>query len=262
MHTKRFVITLLPLLVGSMLAWPAMGQSTGLVVFDSSEDALYGTSACNGIGNSPITLVQSDTDGSGNNANQASNVSATACGGQSLFSAQSASESTSAQDLVAQDDGAGSSQEQNVSLLGGLVSYASKSESDNCSTPDGINISCSDATSLSDLYFNGQRITGTYDSPTTFQAVNVKVEVVGCTGVDLFTGQLTVGGSTVQLSSDGQSGTVQMIPLELQGTLNCLGIPLGSMTVDLKDFSSIYAIKEFSYLGDFSLAVGEKVDVE
>jgi hypothetical protein len=244
MHTKRVVITLLPLLVGSMLAWPAMGQSTGPVVFDSEEDALSALYSCNGAGDTPLTVAQSTTDGSGSNATQASNVSAAACGGQSLFSAQSASESTSAQDSVTQDDGAGSSQEQSVTM-GGVLTYDTKTDVNNCSTPDGTNISCSDTTTISNLYFAGQHITGSFNSPTTFSAIDAQVLDPACTGVATFTGTLTIAYSTSQVSPDGQSGTMEMAPLKLDGTETCIGLQLGSMTFSLKDSSEIAAYQAF-----------------
>lgn len=240
MHTKRVVITLLPLLVGSMLAWPAMGQSTGPVDFDATEAALAGSYACNGGNTIQFAPVDASTTGvSGLNANQGTNLSGTTCG-LPLYSIQSASDSTSAQDSPTQDDGAGNGAVQNVSLLGGVVTYQSLSEGDSCDTTSGATINCTDATTITKLEFAGQEISGTFTASTTFNAVDVGVLDPGCTGVETFTGSLTLADSSSQVSPDGQSGTIGISPIRLQGTLTCIGLQLSSMTIDLKDYLQMY----------------------
>jgi hypothetical protein len=62
-----------------------------------------------------------------------------------------------------------------------------------------------------------------------------------CTGVALFTGTLTVAA----MSTQGQGTNVitqTMSPVALQGTLTCIGLPLSSITVNLRDYAeaSIY----------------------
>jgi hypothetical protein len=235
MHTKRVVITLLPLLVGSMLAWPAMGQSTGPVDFDSTEAALAGSYACNGGNTIQFAPVDASTTGvSGLNANQGANLSGTTCG-LPLYSIQSASDSTSAQDSPTQDDGAGNGAVQNVSLLGGVVTYQSLSEGDSCGTTDGVTITCSDTTTITNLKVGGQSVTGTFTSPATYNLVDVGVLDPGCLGAETFTGMVTIASASSLVSPGGQSATATMAPVRVDGTLTCLGLPLVSEQVHLQD---------------------------
>jgi hypothetical protein len=53
--------------------------------------------------------------------------------------------------------------------------------------------------------------------------------------VALFTGQLTIGA--VSTEGVGTPLVTSMVsPIELKGTLTCVGLPLSSITVDLKDY--------------------------
>ena len=238
MRANLSVPTLLSVLLSGSLAAPAVAQNTGAAQFDVTESALTGTVLCNGGPATTITPVDaSTTDVTGSNDAQASNLIAQACG-LPLYSIASADDSTSAQDTSSQDDGDGNSSLQNVSLLGGLLTYQSKVEADACNASSAQTVSCQDTTTVNNLAFAGQHITGTFTSPTTFQAVNVSVQLPGyCTGLALFTGSLTVAGTSVQ--SAGNTATVRMAPIALHGTLTCVGLPLESMQVALEDSSLI-----------------------
>lgn len=68
--------------------------------------------------------------------------------------------------------------------------------------------------------------------------MSVAVQVPGyCTGVALFTGRLTVAGSSTQTS--GNRTVIRLSPIALEGTLTCIGLPLVSLAVDLDDESSL-----------------------
>jgi hypothetical protein len=53
----------------------------------------------------------------------------------------------------------------------------------------------------------------------------------------LFTGSLAVDSVSQQQS--GNSGTVTIAPISLTGTLSCIGLPLGSVEVNLQDASGV-----------------------
>jgi hypothetical protein len=218
-------------------AGPLAAQSTGPDSFDATESSLTGTVACNGGSATPISSVDaSTTDDTGSNDAIASNVSATACSFP-LYSMGSANDASSASDTSSLDDGAGTSTISQVSLLAGVLTYNTKTETDNCTADASGAVNCTGTTTIQGVNFAGQQITGTFTQPTTFNAVSVAVQLPGyCIGAALFTGQLTVDGSSVQTS--GNTGTVQMAPVELSGTITCLGLPLGSMTVALADVSN------------------------
>lgn len=221
------------ILLSSALAAPAMAQSAGPVSFDVTESALAGTVTC--LGGSATTVAPVDastTDVTGSNDSKAINLSATACG-LPLYSFASADDDSSAQDTASQDDGDGGSSLSNVSLLGGLVTYQSKTETDACND-SGQAIACQSTTSIQNLNFAGQHITGTFTSATQFPAVSVMVKIPGyCTGAALFTGTLTLDDSLAQ--ANGNTETITATPLALKGTLTCVGLPLTSMSVALLD---------------------------
>lgn len=233
MRTRLLVPTLLCVSLGSTLAMPAAAQTTELAQFDATESALAGTVACNGGAATPIAQVDaSTTDVSGSNDDKASNLSATACA-LPLYSINSSDDSTSAQDTSSLDDDTGNGTAKTVSLLGGVLTYDSKVEADNC-TDTGQAVNCQDTTTIQNLVFGGQHITGQFTQPTTFNAVDLSVQLPGyCTGLALFTGSLTVAGSS--LSTNGDNTTVDMNPIALKGTLTCVGLPLASIQVDLQD---------------------------
>ena len=213
---------------------PVSAQDTGPVEFTSTETALTGTVACNGGTATPISQVAASTTvGTGSNDVQASNLTATACG-LPLYTIASANDASSASDTPTQDDGAGTSSVLQMSLLGGVLTYTTKIETDNCNANTPGEINCTDTTTIQNLTFAGQQITGTFTQPTTFNAVSVAVQIPGyCTGVALFTGQLTVAASSTQTS--GNTTQIQVAPIALAGTLTCVGIPLTTMTVNLQD---------------------------
>ena len=213
---------------------PVSAQSTGPVSFTSTESALTGTYACNGGPAMPIPPVAASTTvGTGSNDVQASNLTASACG-LPLYTIASANDASSASDTLTQDYGAGTSTVLQMSLLGGVLTYNKKIESDNCNVNTQGEINCTDTTTVQNLYFAGQHITGTFTQPTTYNAVSVSVQIPGyCTGVGLFTGQLTVAESNTQTSGD--TTVHQMTPIALEGTLTCVGLPLTWITVEMAD---------------------------
>jgi hypothetical protein len=233
MRTTMFVPTLLSVLLASMLAPPASSQTTGADTFDVTESAATGTYSCNGGATTAIPSADaSTTDVSGNNDDQASNISAQGCGA-TLYSIASANDSTSASDTSSEDDGDGASTLTTVSLLDGVLTFNSKSETDSCSDSDQ-QLSCQGSATIQNVVFAGQQITGTFTSPTTFNAVDASVQFSSfCNGAALFTGTLTVAGTSTQ--ADGSGTEVTMAPIALSGTLTCIGLPLQTMTVDIKD---------------------------
>lgn len=251
MHTKMRFPTLFSLLIAATLAEPIAAQTTGPVTFDSTESALTGTVACNGGTATPISSVDaSTTDTAGSNDAVATNLAATACG-LPLYTIASANDASSASDTPTQDDGAGTSAVSQMSLLGGVLSYDAKTESANCNTT-----TCSDTTTIQNLYFAGRHITGTYTQPTTFNAVSVAVQMPGyCTGAALFTGQLTVASSSEQTS--GNVREVQLSPVALQGTLSCLGVPLTTMTVSLQDTSMVTGYGCLVFLCQWAIGINK-----
>jgi hypothetical protein len=216
---------------------PAAGQTTGPVAFDVTSSALTGTVSCNGGAAVTIAPVDaSTTDVTGSNDNKASNLSSTACG-LPLYSIGYVDDSSSAQDTSSQDEGDGNSTEQNVSLLGGVVTYTAKTETGGC-VDVGQTVNCQDTTTISNLYFAGQHIVGNFTQPRTFNATSLSVQVPGyCLGAALFTGSLTVAGSSA--SANGNAEAVSMAPLALEGTLTCVGLRLTSVKVALKDLAEL-----------------------
>lgn len=231
-----------------------VSAQTGPVAFTSTEAALIGTVACNGGSATPISPVAASTTvGTGSNQVQATNLSASACE-LPVYTIASANDASSASDTPTQDVGAGTSTEKQMSLLNGLVTYDAKTETDTCTAttnPQGaVAVNCTDTTTVHNLYFAGQHITGTFTQPTTFTAVSVSVQLPGyCTGVGLFDGQLTVAGSSTQTS--GNTTTIQYLPIALSGTLTCVGLPPTSVTVNLGDMGTLTEQQQLAYSSVF-----------
>ncbi|GGA13740.1 hypothetical protein [Dyella caseinilytica] len=242
-HFSSSLFTPIAVALAFVLATPLLAQDTGSVPFDATENALSGTYTCDGGSQVTINSVDtSTTDVSGSSDATGSNQSATACG-LPLYSIASADDTTNAADTTTQDDGDGSSTLSQVSLLGGVVSYTSKSESDSCQADATGQPTCTGAVTIQGLTFAGQPITGTFTQPTTFQTTDLQVDVgSSCTGAALFTGQLTIGDYSIQ--QDGDTGTLDFAAIHLVGTLTCAGLPLTSVTVDLKDD---YQVDDESY---------------
>ena len=238
------------------LAAPVSAQSSGPDTFTETESALTGTYACNGGATTSISPVDaSTTDGSGGNQNNASNLSASACG-LPLYSIGTASDATDATDTATSDDDDGSSNTQHVSLVGGVVTYDTKTETDACTVTDSAgDVACSNTTTINNLRFAGKLLTGTFTQAATFQAVDLQVQVPGaCTGIALFSGTLTVASGLTQ--GQGTNHITQTeTPVGLQGTLTCVGLPLTSMTVNMADQSEteILSSIENAVLGDKAL---------
>ena len=154
-----------------------------------------------------------------------------------------------------------------MSLLGGVLTYTAKTETDNCNatTQDDtqeVTINCTDTTTIQNLKFAGQHVTGTFTQPTTFNAASVAIQIPGyCAGVALFTGQLTVSGSSTQTSGD--KTVIRLSPIALEGTLTCVGLPLASLAVDLDDEdSNSHSLTVAGAGGGSSAAIGMAVPAD
>ncbi len=235
-------MSLLSALLFSALATPADAQDKpGPVAFDVASMALAGTVACNG--GSPVAISpvdESTTDVNGTNDAVGSSLGGSACG-LPLYAIGSADDATDASDTSSLDDGEGKSTLQSVSLLGGILTFDSKAEDDTCTATGIINnatqVTCQGVSSIQNLHFAGQHITGTYSQPTSFQATNLSIQLPGyCTGAALFNGTLTVANASSQQQANGEDD-VQVAPIALKGTLACIGLPLASMQVSLQDLS-------------------------
>ncbi|RDS84622.1 hypothetical protein DWU98_01250 [Dyella monticola] len=235
MRTKLLVPTLLSVLLSGALASSAMGQGTGPVAFDVTESALAWSAACNGGPDSPPLLVDpSITDVSGSNGNQGSNLSANACGFP-LYALSSADSTTNASDTVELDDAGGSSTWEGLYLLGGILTADSKTETDACAASSAQTVNCSDTATFTNVSFAGRYITGDFTSKQTFYASDFAVSLSGyCDGLADFTGSLTVGDTSLQ--NHGNSEAITFSPLSVSGTLTCIGLPLKTMNVQLKDY--------------------------
>ncbi|HTV85903.1 MAG TPA: hypothetical protein VME63_10865 [Dyella sp.] len=239
MRSKMFVPTLCVTLLAGLSAGSVLALNLLPVAFDVTESALSGTVACNGGQAQPIEAVDASIsdDNGGLNDVSASSLSADACR-LPLYTIQTAQDASYSADTDSSDVGNGGNGVEQVSLLGGILTYEAKTEYDLCAaTASGETdtIHCQDATQIQNLVFAGEPITGTFTQTTTFDAVDAQVQLSPryCTGVALFTGSLTVNAVSQQQS--GSIGSISMAPIALQGTLSCVGLPLGSMTVNLQD---------------------------
>jgi hypothetical protein len=241
----------------------ASAQATGPDTFDMTESALVGTVACNGGAANPIAAVDSSTtDVSGSNDDLGSSLSSTACG-LPLYSISSANDASYASDTPSADDGGGTSTLQQVSLLGGVLTFTSKSETGVCDIVDSQgDVGCSDTTAIQNLTFAGQPITGTFTQPTSFNATDLQVQLPGaCTGIALFTGTLTVAGTTTQGSGTNDL-TQTFTPVALNGTLTCVGLPLTSVQVSLGDEMVAQALNAANGITQGALGAARGVTVK
>jgi hypothetical protein len=251
MRSKMFVPTLCVTLIAGLATGSIQAQGTGPVAFNVTASALTGTVACNGGAATPIAPVDASTsDGNGGlNDVSASSLSANACGFP-LYTMQSVEDASFTADTGSSDVGNGGNGITQISLLGGILTYQAKTEYDLCGASASGNtatINCQDTTQIQNLMFAGQSITGTFTQPQTFNAVDVQVQLPGyCTGIALFTGSLTVDSVSQQQS--GNSGTIAIAPIALNGTLSCIGLPLGSVTVNLQD----EALLEYGLVASFA----------
>jgi len=244
---------------GSLLA-----QTTAPISFNGSESALKGTVSCNGGPPTAISSVEmSETDVSGSNEVQGSNLSGSACG-LPLYSFGSTDDKTSASDTSSLDDSEGTSSITNACLLGGVVCFGTKSETDSCAADASGNVSCHGTSIGNNLYFAGKHITGTFTQPTTFHTTNLQVSIGGaCTGIALFNGDLTLASSST--TTIGNQSVAIIAPVTLNGTLSCIGLPLTTETVALQDIEYVIWDDSFSDLhreaaGVHPLAVRPVVD--
>lgn len=242
MRSKMFVPTLCVTLIAGLATGSIQAQGTGPVAFNVTASALTGTVACNGGAATPIAPVDASTSNGNGGLNNvsASSLSANACGFP-LYTMQSVEDASFTADTGSSDVGNGGNGITQVSLLGGILTYQAKTEYDLCGASASGNtatINCQDTTQIQNLMFAGQSITGTFTQPQTFNAVDVQVQLPGyCTGIALFTGSLAVDSVSQQQS--GNSGTVTIAPISLTGTLSCIGLPLGSVEVNLQDASGV-----------------------
>jgi hypothetical protein len=238
MRSTMFVPTLIATLLAGLTTGSIRAQGTGPITFYVGESALSGAVACNGGQATPMAPVDASTSNGNGGLNDASasSLSADACG-LPLYTVQSAQDASYTGDTGSSDVGNGGNGLEQVSLLGGVLTFQAKTEYDFCGASASGNaaiINCQDNTQIQDLVFAGQPVTGTYTQPTTINADDVQVQLPGyCTGIALFNGSLTINSASQQQSDD--AGSIDMAPVALNGTLTCVGLPLGSTTVNLRD---------------------------
>lgn len=99
----------------------AMAQS-GPDSFISTTTALTGSVTCSNGAVTPLSVDPSTTNDSGSNESTAGATTVTACG-QTIYQASSIDDKSHADDTAVLDDGGGETDAQNVSILGGLVTF-------------------------------------------------------------------------------------------------------------------------------------------
>lgn len=204
--------------------------------FTMTTSALAGTVTCSNGTVTPISVDPSTTTDSGSNESIAGATSLTACG-QSIYQASSIDDKSHADDTAALDDASGETDAQNVSILGGLVTFSSEQAPATCQTTDSAgDVVCGGDGHFSHLAINGSAVAaGDYAPGSSFQIVNAQVVAPDCVGVSLFTGQLTMLDSQTA-NNDTASPESEGEWLHLTGQATCVGLPLGATThYDLRD---------------------------
>ena len=221
----------LALVLGASFSGTLLAQTAD---FTANEAGLVGTTACNGGSATAITpLAESTTVNTGSNSDQGYNLVSTACGMQ-LASIQQASNATDASDTASLDDGVTSGSLTKVSMLGGLLSFDSKSENSACTANASAAISCQATSTGKNLYFNGQHITGTFTQATKFSALGIQVTLGSACPVALVSATLTLDSSSA--STVGNHFDAAFASIDLQGTATCV-LSLQTMKFDLQDWS-------------------------
>lgn len=249
----RRSITQALIAAGLIIYLPLASAATGDVAFKVKSTAASVFLGCNGA---PLTLynnvvpVYADTNGS--NSATANQVSGNACPGlldpvgQQMYYYESVYNSANAEDDDTLDDGETKIQIQKVSFLGGLLTYDKETYGAACTETSQLN--CTANTVISNLKFEGRRITGEYNQKQVFPAEGLKLQLnnATCNGLTVFTGNLTINDEVV--SADGR--TVDFYPLVLDGKVTCLGIPADTVAVhiaqDLEiDFQPVNPVERF-----------------
>ncbi len=263
-------------LIAALFSLPVHAQTSGVVEFTVTESALSGTVACNGGAAAPISPVSgSVATGTYTNVIYADNISGQTCALPlySIASVENIATADEGLDKGSTNSGSGTGNLQTVSLLGGALTYDSKSETNGCSVSDVViqpsgttyAVPCQGSAQISNLWFGGKHITGTFTQPTTFQANNLSISVPAHTcgalaSVALFNGSLTVAG-TSQSQTSSSNQTVTFAPLAVSGTLTCIGVlGGGSIKVALQDVTVLNMVAS---AGDvFQISTANSVTVQ
>ena len=197
----------------------------------------------------PIAVDPSTTIDSGSNDSSVGATAVTACG-QTIYQASSIDDKTHADDSVALDDAFSETDAQNVSILGGLVTFAQEQAPATCQDNPGLGeVTCGGEGKFKSLAINGSPVAlGTYLPGTTFQIVNAQVLTPGCIGASLFTGKVVLLDSKI---TDNGTDDVEAAGewIHLTGQAVCLGLPLGSTTTyDLADFALLSLAKQYDQM--------------
>jgi hypothetical protein len=231
----RVTANTLALVIACSFAASAFAQTSPQI--NDEESALEGSFSCNGGVETSVQVDEASTSNSVNNDVQASNQKTQDCG-DPLISIGSVNDDASIKQGTNESTDAGAGNESNVIVLGGVLSYDTKSENDTCDLNEATNnISCNGSATFTNGSFAGQSIPhGTYTQPTQLNAVDFSVSLSGVCTLALFTGTLTIAPQPVA-STTSTGTTVTMGPYELKGTLVCIlgSTLLSSETVDLKD---------------------------
>ncbi|KLD64594.1 hypothetical protein [Dyella japonica] len=230
LHVAPYLV-LLPLL---SYGAPASAQA-GPDTFTVTTTALTESVTCPNGSITPLSEDPSSTVDSGSNDSVAGSTTVTACG-QIIYQASQIDDRSSASDIVSLDDATGETDAQNVSLLGGLVTFDSEQAPGTCQSNDAQgDFSCSGTGTFTHLAINGSRVaTGTYAAGTTFNIINAQILAPNCTRVALFNGKLVLADSQIA-GNDTNSPVVEGEWLHLTGNAICLGLPLGTTKYDLHD---------------------------
>jgi len=210
---------------------------TGPLDVEVTSSALTGSVTCSDGTVNSISLDPSTAHDSGSNDSAVGSSSLTLCG-QNIYQSGAIDDSTSASDTTSLDDGVGTTKANNVSMLGGLVTYTKEDASSTCEVTDPVArvFSCSGSATVSNLDINGVPAiaAGTYAPGTTLNIVNAHVLSPACTGVALFTGKLVLEDEQIY-NNNSLNPSAEMAWLHLIGDAVCVGLPLGTTHYDLRD---------------------------
>jgi hypothetical protein len=219
---------------------PLASAAAGDVPFRFTSEAASVLLGCNGAAPAPyndVDPVFANTNGGSDLV--ASQVFGSACPGLlaprgvQIYSYQYVDDSAYAYDTPSSDYGEAKSLTKEVSLLGGVLTYDQKQDEAVCTETSYV--SCTQRTTISNLTFEGRSITGTFSQKQVIPASGLQLQLATgtCTGLAEFTGYLTIDDAVTSATQK----EVDFIPLALDGTLTCLGVPAGTIEIHIKDYS-------------------------
>jgi len=224
----------------SLILWMGYGTSAmaqaGVDSFVTTTSALAGSVTCSNGTVTPISVDASTTNDSGSNESTAGTTTVTACG-QTIYQASSIDDKSHADDTVSQDDSTGETDAQNVSLLGGLVTYSQEQAQTICQPTDANgDVGCTGVATFTGLTIDGNLLPAGATTPgETYPIVNAQVLAPDCVGVALFTGKVVLLDSQI-VNNNTPNVTGEGEWIHVTGSATCLGLPLGATThYDLRD---------------------------